>query len=166
MKCLALLTCDKVIIDKDGAHSLINVMLSAAVTLQESEPGETPKDIEIPPNAVSPNQWWIYAQWEPSSDDVGKSFKAVYQVFWPNGEKLIENNLSFTQIDDRVQQTTFYVGGFPVGQKGAVKVTTWLDSAEGRRVSDVAETHIVIEHRSSAAMSKELPKYSASIPKS
>jgi hypothetical protein len=165
MKCLALLACDKIIIDKDGAHSLINVMLSAAVTLQETQPGQTPKDIEIPANAVSPNQWWIYAQWEPSSNDVGKSFKAVFQIFWPNGEKLMENKLSFTQLDSRIQQTTVYIGGFPVGQQGAVKVTAWLDSVEGHRVSDIAETHIVIEHRAAAAMSTALPKYSASIPK-
>lgn len=166
MKCLALLTCDKVIIDKDGAHSLINVLLNATVTMQENEPGQHPKDIEIPSNAVSPNQWWIYAQWEPSADDVGKSFKAVFQVLWPNGDNLVDGNLVFTQADQKTQQTTFYVGGFPVGQQGAIKVKTWLDSSEGHRVSDVIETHIHIEHRTAPSMSGKLPKYTATIPKS
>lgn len=35
MKCTALLTCEKIIVDKEGAHSIINVMMNAAVSLQK-----------------------------------------------------------------------------------------------------------------------------------
>lgn len=150
MKCTALLTCEKIIVDKEGAHSIINVMMNAAVSLQKRPPGEvapspSSESVPIPANAASPNQWWIYAAWAPSPDDVGKSFKQVYQVLWPNGDKFAESKLPFTQNTDQMQQTTFYILGLPIGQEGRVRVRTWLDS-EGERVSEISETFIDIKH--------------------
>jgi hypothetical protein len=147
MKCTALLACEKLIVDKDGAHSLINVMHSAAVVLQQQEIGEVPQQIPIPSNAVMPNQWWIYSVWMPMPQDVGCSFEQVYQLYWPSGEKFAENRLPFTQKEDRMQQTSFYYVGFPVGQPGNLKIISWLDH-EGHRVSDLVETFVRIEHSS------------------
>jgi hypothetical protein len=145
MRCTALLMCEKVIIDKEGAHSLINLMLSAQITAHIKAPGgEQP--IELPPNAIAPTQWWIYTQWEPSSDDVGKSFTQKYEVYWPNGDRLADGKLSFVQTNERLQQSTFYIAGFPVGQTGRVKVVTWLEMPEGQRVCDDLINHILIEH--------------------
>jgi hypothetical protein len=146
MKPLAMLACDKIIVDKEGTHSLISVIMDAAVKVQEGQPGKPPRDIDVPANAVAPHQWGIYAQWEPSSDDVGKSFVAVFQVFWPNGERLIEQKLPFTQANNKVQQTTLTIAGFPVGQQGRVKIVAWLNSPDGHKVSDGIETHVNIEH--------------------
>jgi|SRR6267154_1562803 len=145
MKCITLLTCEKVIIDKEGAHSLINVMLNANVKLQQVQEGQPAEDTLIPNDAVTPMQWWIYTVWNPSSDDVGRAFEQVYQVFWPNNEKLAESTLPFTQKDEKMQQTTFYIGGFPIGQQGKIRVVTWLHF-EGRRVSEMAETYIMVNH--------------------
>ena len=140
MKCLALLSCEKVIIDKEGAHSIINVMLNADVKLQRGL-----EDVSIPLNAVLPHQWWIYSQWNPSLDDVGQTFEQVYQIFWPNEEKFVEGKLPFKQDNEKVQQTTFSIVGFPAGQSGQLKITTWLES-HGRQMTDVYRTHVNISH--------------------
>jgi len=152
MKCRALLACDKIIVDKQGAHSLINVMAHAIVWAQQQLPGQEPQDIPIPPNAVSPQQWWIYTFWTMSPAEDGQSFEQVYQVYWPNGEKLMENRLPFKQQGDKPQQTTYFIGGFPVGQEGAVKIVTWLDS-HGTRVSDIEETVVFVSHKNPALAS-------------
>ena len=149
MKCLALLTCEKIIIDKDGAHSIINVMLKGQVNLQQIQAGQSPH-VAVPSNAVTPMNWFIYSLWSPSSDDVGKSFEQVYQVFWPNGDKLTENRLPFTQKDDDMHQVTFSFFGFPVGQQGRIRVFTWLDSG-GHRASDMIETYVQLSHAASVS---------------
>lgn len=147
MRCTALLACEKVIIDKDGAHSLINLMLNAAIHAQLNVPPESsPQSMELPPEAIAPTQWWIYTQWEPSAGDVGKSFDQRYEVYWPNGTRLVEGKLSFIQTNDRLMQSTYYIGGFPVGQTGKVRIVTWLETPEGRQACDKIENHILIEH--------------------
>jgi hypothetical protein len=148
MKCTALLACEKLIIDKDGAHSIINVMLRAQISFTKNLPEqnqEQEEEIPIPANAISPNMWWIYTAWLPSSEDVGKSFEQVYQIFLPNGEKFAESRLPFTQRTDEMNQTSFYFVGFPIGQQGKVRIKTWIDMG-GSMVSDIAETFVEILH--------------------
>lgn len=137
MKFLALCTCERVIIDKQGAHSLINLMLNAEL---QTSPEQVPR------NAVAPTQWFIYTMWTPSAEDVGKRFEQVYQVYWPDGEKFTENRMEFTQPDESVQQVTFGFYGLPVGQAGKLRIVTWLDQEGGHRVTDIVETSIRVKH--------------------
>lgn len=165
MNCKALLTCEKVIIDKDGAHSLINVMLNASIKLQEAQGQAPPRDVDIPSNAVAPNQWWIYTLWEPAMEDVGQSFVQVYEVYWPNGDKLAppehKLQLPFIQRDDKMNQTTFYIAGFPVGQQGKVRIVTWLESQAGDRRTNEIENFVRIEHLTGKPAPNTTPVYSA-----
>jgi hypothetical protein len=147
MKCLALLACEKVIIDKDGAHSIINVMLNAEISLQLiAEPGKAIPPVTVPPNALTGTMWWIYSIWEPSQDDVGKPIEQVYKVYWPSGEHLLEGRLPYALKDDSMNQTTFSIAGFPIGQQGKVKIVTWLES-EGKRFTEDAETFVSVKHK-------------------
>jgi hypothetical protein len=146
MKCHAFCACNKIIIDKDGAHSIIEVMLNAEVKMTIATSLEGPQiQAKIPPNALAPSMWWLYTQWEPSAEDVGQELEQVFQVYWPNGEKFTENRLRFKQQDDRMNQTSFYYGGFPVGQQGKLRLVTWIDR-EGQRVSEVNESFVLIKH--------------------
>lgn len=145
MKCTALLACEKLIIDKDGAHSLINVMQNAKVKIQEQTPDGRVLSPPIPANAVMPTQWFIFAVWFPGEDDVNAAFEQVYQIYWPNGDKLIENRVSFIQRDMKQQSTSFSIVGLPVGQVGMIRIATWLDK-NGHRISEVMETFFGIEH--------------------
>jgi hypothetical protein len=146
MKCTAVVACEKIIIDKEGAHSIINVMLNAQIFLQKTEPGKAPEGVPLPSNAIAPIVWWVYTVWNPSIEDAGKTFEQVYQAYWPNGDKFMESRLPFTLKDDAPMQTTFHIGGFPAGQEGKVQVLTWLDS-EGSRVSDIYDTFVRVQHR-------------------
>jgi len=138
MKSLALCTCEKVIIDKAGAHSLINLILNAELQLAQGIE-------EVPRNAVNPYQWFIYSAWVPSSEDVGEHFEQVFQIYWPDGQKFFENKLGFTQPDESVQQVSFGIVGFPIGQTGRMKILTWLEKKRSR-VTEVGEANIVIKH--------------------
>jgi hypothetical protein len=146
MKCHAFCACNKIIIDKDGAHSIIEIMLNAEVKMSMATSLDGPQvPAVIPPNAIAPNMWWLYTQWEPSTADVGQGFEQVFQVYWPNGEKFIESRLPFTQKDDRMNQISFYIGGFPVGQQGRLRLVTWLD-CQGHAASGITESFVSIQH--------------------
>ena len=150
MKCVALVPCDKIIIDKEGAHSIINVMLNAEIALQQLEPQQSPQLVPIPADAISPTTWWVYTIWNPSAEDVGKKLDQFYQLYWPNGEKLLEKSLSFQPDKNALWQTTFCFVGLPVGQEGRIRILTWVDH-EGHRLSEIAETFIHIKHKPVAA---------------
>jgi len=140
MRYLATCACDKIVIDKLGAHSLISVMSNADISIVPA-PG-TPE--QIPPNAVTPREWWIFSMWEPSSEEAGKEFEQVFQVYWPNKEKLLEGRLGF-KPDERVQYTSYSVLGFPVGQQGKVRIVTWVEQ-QGSRITDIFDYHITVRH--------------------
>jgi hypothetical protein len=146
MKCTAVLTCEKIIIDKEGAHSIINVMLNAELVMQRIEPAQAPEQTAIPKDAVAPIVWWVYTVWHPSSEDIGKTFEQVYQTYWPNGEKFMESRMDVVMRDDGPMQTTFHIGGLPAGQVGKLKILTWLDH-QGHRASEISEAYITIKHR-------------------
>ena len=135
MRFQALCTCEKVIVDKREVHSLINLIQNVEI---ETSP-------DIPKNAVGPNQWCIYTMWVPATEDVGRKFEQVYQVYWPDGEKFYESRFEFTQSNQDIQQITFGLTGFPVGQSGRLRIITWLDH-DGHRVSEILETSINVKH--------------------
>lgn len=147
MKCTALLPCERVIIDKEGSHSIINVMLTAGISLQvTAAESDGPKDTDIPTNAIAPLVWWIYTVWHPSTDDVGKNFEQHFRVFWPNDETFFESKMSFLIANMEAMQTTFHVGGLPAGQTGAVKIITWVER-DGEKCTPASEAYIDIVHR-------------------
>jgi len=137
MKFLGLCICEKVIVDKQGVHTLVNLMFNAEI--------QRPPDQQIPPNAVAPNQWFIYTMWTPSTEDVGRKFEQVFKIYWPDGEEFSEQRLEFTQPDSSVQQVTLSIFGFPIGQAGKLRIVTWLDHA-GHRLSELVETGINVKH--------------------
>src|SRR5260370_11095958 len=106
LQLIALCPCERVIVDKQGVHSLIEIMRNVSI---EAAPGA------IPQNAVAPRPWSIYSMWKASSDEVGKKVEQVYQIYWPSGEKFSEENVEFV-VDSTIQQVTLDVVGFPAGQ--------------------------------------------------
>jgi hypothetical protein len=141
MRHLATCACDKLIIDKNGAHSLVSIMSNADISIVVQSPAVSE---QIPTNAVTPREWWIFSMWEPSSEDVGEQFEQVYQIYWPNNEKLSENRIGF-KPDERVQYNSQPILGFPVGQSGKIRIVTWVDH-HGQRVTEVFDYYITIKH--------------------
>jgi hypothetical protein len=142
MKFLALCACEKIIIDKNGAHSLITIMSNTDINFA-APPGQTLPD-EIPTNAVFPREWWVFSMWQPSDDEVGKTFEQVFEVYWPNGEKFGESKIEFTS-DEKVQYNSLLMAGFPVGQIGNVRVVTWIEK-QGSRITEPIDYCLRVKH--------------------
>jgi hypothetical protein len=138
MKFLAFFACEKVIIDKNGAHSFINMMLNVEIQIPPQNPQQ------IPPNAVTPQMWFLFSLWAPSPEEVGKTFEQVFQIYWPNGDKFHEARLQF-KPDENYQQTSLGLNGLPVGQAGLLRLVTWVED-HGQRISDIVEYHTRIKH--------------------
>jgi hypothetical protein len=149
MKFLALCPCEKVIIDQRGAHSLITIMENVEVSTQ---PSATSQPV-MPTNAVMPKEWFVYTRWLPSEEDIGKTFRQTYQLYWPNGEKFTEGYAEF-KATESFQQNVLQLQGMPVGQPGKVKVAVWVEH-DGRRVTEVIETHFKVKHTFQPDISSE-----------
>jgi hypothetical protein len=148
MKCLIICACEKVIIDKtNGANSLISVMkgAEAKVTVPtESEAKNIPAS-ELPTNAVAPNLWYVYTMWETRQEDVGKEFKQITQIHWPNGDLFATSRLSFTADETLHMQNSNGFLGFPIGQIGKIKISSWVEQ-NGNASSDVAHYEVNVRH--------------------
>lgn len=135
MKFLALCPCERVIVDKDGQHSLINII--RGFTIEPATP-------TMSRTAVAPREWSIYTMWRAGPEDIGRTFEQWYQIYWPDGEKFSEENFDFI-ADSDIQQVTLDLVGFPAGQVGDVRIVSWLFLA-GHRVSDLIEASIRVTH--------------------
>jgi hypothetical protein len=140
MRLLATCVCDRLIVDKMGAHSLIAIMSNADIAITPPAGGSE----RLPPNAMFPKEWWIFSMWEPASGDVGKEFDQIIQVYWPNGDKILDGKLTF-KTDDRTSYNSYQVLGFPVGQEGKVKILTWVEE-QGRALTDPFPYYITIKY--------------------
>ncbi|HEV2470334.1 MAG TPA: hypothetical protein VGS78_14180 [Candidatus Sulfotelmatobacter sp.] len=153
MRFISTIACEKVIIDKGGAHTLIEVLSGADIAITPP-PGMTPA--QLPANALSPKPWWIFSMWEPDEDDEGQEFEQIYVVYWPNGDKLVEGKSTPFTMTDRVQYSSYQLLGFPVGQQGKVRVSTWI-TKNGNRVTDPFDYFITIRHVSQDHHPKDTP---------
>jgi hypothetical protein len=82
--------------------------------------------------------------WEPRSDEVGKDFEQVIEVYWPNGEKLLDGRLNF-KPDEKVSYNSYQVVGLPIGQEGKIKILTWVES-QGSRITEPFAYYITIKY--------------------
>jgi hypothetical protein len=71
--------CEKVILDKEDRASLISLFNTISAQVLPNSEG-------IPLNAVAPKEWWAFSSWETKPDDIGKEFRQVVQLLYPNGE--------------------------------------------------------------------------------
>ena len=152
MRFISTIACEKVIIDKAGAHTLIEVLSGADIAITPPEGTSQ----QLPENALSPKPWWIFSMWEPGKDDEGQEVEQVYAVYWPNGEKLMEGKSVPFRMTDRVQYTSYQILGFPVGQQGKVKVSTWI-TRSGNKITAPFDYFITIRHVSQDHHSRETP---------
>src|SRR5882724_2784699 len=102
MNFLAFCPCERVIVDKEGRHSLIGIIRGFTIE---------PATIGMPRNAVAPREWSLYTMWKVGPEHIGRKFEQWYQIYWPDGEKFSEENFDFI-ADSHLQQTTLDLMGF------------------------------------------------------
>src|SRR5271157_362574 len=71
--------CEKVIMDKEDRASLISLFNTISAQI-------LPTNQAIPSNAVAPKEWYVYTSWETEPEDIGKEYRQVVQLLYPNGE--------------------------------------------------------------------------------
>jgi hypothetical protein len=124
MPTLAILAaCERVIIDRVGLPSLINIFQRMNVH---------PVPERIPENAVSPISWAIFVLWQHTEDELNKEFIQNVQVVTPDGRIFTSTQTSFkiTEADDLQSKNHIVVLGLPVWSEGFMSVNVWLEGLE------------------------------------
>jgi hypothetical protein len=143
MRLLATCACEKVIIDRVGAHSLIALMSKIDIAIT---PPPDMTSSQLPANAIAPKEWFVFSMWEPENGDFGKDFEQIIEVYWPNEEKILSGKLKFKPEPNGGNQLLSYsISGFPVGQQGKVKVLTWLER-HSNRVTEPFPYYVSVAH--------------------
>ncbi len=123
LKPYVFVVCEKVVLDSTGTASLISLF-----TQIEGQPG--PPSESIPKNAVIPLPWFVFTSWEYETEDVGKEFIQIVQIFYPDGTLFQEQQQRFKPETGKTHyQLTLNVLGFPVGQQGIYQVKMRLEQA-------------------------------------
>ncbi len=135
-KLLALLPCEKIILDNRQNASLIIVMQNTGI-----QTGAEP----IPKNAVVPKEWGVYALWLAMPDEVGKQFRQGTQIVLPDGAEFSKAFLPFT-MRAGLNQNIIHINGFPVGQTGTVTLNIWVETEEQQKLTEVYSYPLNVTH--------------------
>jgi len=138
--------CDKVIIDQSGTASLIGLFNEVRAFLP-------PDSLSIPQNAVAPKEWFIFASWLRQPDDVGKEYRQLVQILYPDGTLFAQQSEArfVFEVGKSLQQNTVNIPGFPVGKPGIHTVKMWLETGGSIAFEPVSIDINVIHDRLAAA---------------
>lgn len=120
--------CERVIIDRVGLPSLINIFQRMNVQ---------PLPDPIPENAVSPISWAIFVLWQHTEDELNKEFIQHVEVVTPDGKTFTaaQTNFKVTDADDRQSKNHLIVLGLPVWAEGFISINVWLEGFETEKHS-------------------------------
>jgi len=129
-KLISLLVCEKIIVSKDEAPTLVNVVQNIKATLVGPQVAEVPRD------AVAPLAWAIFSIWEADESDIGKEFHQKNQIIMPDGtpNPAVQGDLPFT-FKKGLNFNYINIYGFPVGLEGVLRIRVSLESS-GKTISE------------------------------
>jgi len=133
--------CEKVVMDKDDRASLISLFNTISAHILPTTEG-------IPPNAVAPKEWWAFASWEIEPGDIGKEYRQMVQLLYPNGEPFGQAmGVNFSPQSGKTHQQVAINGlGFPIGQEGSYTLKMWLEHG-GSTIFESAPIIINVNHK-------------------
>jgi hypothetical protein len=121
---LLLCPCEKAIVDRNGALSLISIMGKLTVGV--------PANVPPPPaNAALPMQWAIVTLWQAISDfEFGRSFEQRAALVSESGDTIIETLATFEfkkdTPNDSLAQIIAQISGMPLSGLGNGKIKVWI----------------------------------------
>jgi hypothetical protein len=120
-KLAILAACEKVIIDRVGLPSIINVFQRMNVKLVDP----------IPENAIVPNAWAIFVLWQHTADEQDVEFTQRLEVIAPDGKPFLtgETKFKITEVDDLQSKNHIVINGLPVWAEGFVTINVWLEGS-------------------------------------
>ncbi len=122
-KLLALIVCERVIIDRQDMPSLINVFQRMNIQLSGAP---------LPEKAVSPTRWSVFSMWQHEEAEIGKAFTQVLQVAMPDGEIFFtsEQEFKISKPDDFQSKISSEFTGLPIWQEGFIEVRLSLKESQ------------------------------------
>ena len=102
----------------------------------------------VPPNAVGPKEWAIFASRRYDAEDRGGGYEKFIHVFLPNGSIFQEQSLKFSGDPEKAYyQVIFRPVGFLIDQEGKCEIKA-ADRREGKVLSDPEAIRIRLKHES------------------
>jgi hypothetical protein len=113
--------CEKAIIDRNGALSIISIMGKLTVGVPSNVP---------PPaaNAMLPVQWAMVSIWQQSSDwEIGRTFEQRAALVSESGNDLLTSIAAFQfSKETPLFQVVAQVSGMPMSIAGNLKFKVWV----------------------------------------
>jgi hypothetical protein len=133
--------CDRVVTDKEDRASLITLFNQITAQILPASP-------DIPPNAVAAKEWWTFSSWEIQPEDVGKDYRQIVQLLYPNGEPFGPPvSVSFSPLSGKTRQQVTVTGfAFPIGQEGQYTVKMWLEEGSST-IFESAPIIVTVKHQ-------------------
>lgn len=141
-KLLSLLMCDRVLVTRDDAVSLISIFDVLRFDLP------TPPKEGLPPKANIPVEWYIYSMWAATEGDAGKEYEQRFTIIGADGVKPFEAFLDFTQ-EGHSERTVVSVNGFPIMQPGICHLRLDLREKGEDEWREIASYPLEIAYRDS-----------------
>ncbi len=119
--------CERVIVDRVGLPSLINIFQRMNVKLVDP----------VPEDAIIPNQWAVFVLWQHSDSELNVEFTQHLEIVAPDGKIFLTGKTTFkiTEVDDRQSKNHIIVNGLPVWAEGFISLNVWLEGAEDTKHS-------------------------------
>ncbi len=137
LKPYAYIAGEKVIVDQDGVASVIGLFNKVILNL--------PPGASVPNNAVAPKDWSVYTAWDIDAGDELRDLMFCLQIFYPDKTQFGEiTKIKMNLERDKRAQLKINIQGFPIGQKGAYTVRSWIEE-NGDLVAGPLEFSISVE---------------------
>jgi hypothetical protein len=120
---LALMVCERVILDRQDMPSLINVFQKMNIQLSGAP---------LPEKAVSPTRWSVFTLWQHEDSETGKTFTQTLEIVLPNGEvfSATEQEFKSEKADDIQNKIAVEFTGIPIWQEGFLQVRVSLKNSD------------------------------------
>jgi len=130
--------CEKVIMAGGDLPSLIGLFSKLTVAIPPDAPA-------IPPNALSPKEWFVFSSWHTEPGDELREYIYCMHILFPDGTSFGEITRKPIRIErGKRAQVTASLPGFPIGQIGFYTVKVWIEENQ-RTVVEPIEFQIELE---------------------
>jgi hypothetical protein len=129
----AVFACSRVIIDRSGAASVIDIMERIYVPTGKGPPRE---------DHATPLRWSIFAAWHNNPDEQALSYSPRVEVTGPFASEFPVAQYNIPSRDNRTTKVYWDLMNLHIGRQGPVKIRVYLN----RHPDSAGEYEFSIEH--------------------
>jgi len=136
LKLIAFVACETVLSDERNNPSLISVFSALDIGHVAGQ--------AISPEAVSPQRWKVFTQWNADEADIGQEFTQKISIAAPDGREFGGAETDF-KLETRSHNIKISVEGMPVGVEGNIVMKVWVKSGT-KTITEIHTSEISIRH--------------------